>query len=169
MTRGMPSAIFATAILFSISCGCGNKPLGGPPELRLGRDQCVECGMIISEDRCSSAMLIERDRRQEYVLFDDIGCMLDWRRAKLGGAVVLDEFVHDYSTRAWTAVANATFLLADPEKLVTPMSSGMVAFSSKAAQEAAQEQVGGDILEYDGLMAARKAWSDKRQTLASPP
>ena len=38
----------------SLLAGCDRAPLSGPPELRLGRDECVECGMIINDDRCSS-------------------------------------------------------------------------------------------------------------------
>lgn len=162
-------ALVLLALVSLLLAGCSGEPLSGPPQLRLGRDECRECGMIISENRCSSGLLLERAGRREYVLFDDIGCMLDVERGGLDGATVIDRFVHDYATRAWTRAADATFLLADREKLQTPMSSGMVAFSTRSAAEQARSEFGGELLDYPGLAAARKAWLDARQAAASQP
>lgn len=147
--------------------GCGRSPLSGPPELRLGRDECVECGMIISEDRCSSAMLVERDGMRDHVLFDDIGCMLDYERESLDGAIVVDRFVHDYSTRAWVRVDAATFLAAPTDKLVTPMSSGMVAYASGESAEDAMRLYGGILLDYPRLMQRREDWDRQRRAPTS--
>jgi nitrous oxide reductase accessory protein NosL len=163
MTHHPQVGLLALAILSAAAGGCESKPLGGPPELRLGRDECRECGMIISEDRCSAALLIDRDRRRDYVLFDDIGCLLDWQRESLDGAVVHQQFVHDFATRQWASAAEATYLLADPQKLVTPMSTGMVAFSTRGAAESTLAQYGGEILDFGAMKAARKAWNDKRR------
>lgn len=148
-------------------CGCDAKLISGPPQLRLGRDLCSECGMIISEERCSAALLVERVNRREYALFDDIGCMLDWERERPDEAVVLERHVHDYATRQWITALEATFLLADPEKLATPMSSGFAAFSNQASAETAKTQYGGETLDEAGLASARKAWLDKRRAASS--
>ncbi len=149
--------------------GCGSESPSGPPQLRLGRDECRECGMIISEDRCSAALLIERQGRREHVLFDDLGCMLDLERDDLGGATVIVRFVHDHTTRSWIDAPRATFLLADPEKLPTPMSSGMAAFAARDDAEKARTDSGGVLLDYHGLAAARKAWIDRRRGAATRP
>jgi hypothetical protein len=54
----------ARLLTFSIAlasiAACRTGELTGPPDLRLGRDECAGCGMIISDGRCASAMLIQR-------------------------------------------------------------------------------------------------------------
>lgn len=148
-------------VLLSVS-GCNRAELAGPPDLRLGRDECKECGMLVSEDRCSSAMLVDLDGRRKHLLFDDIGCMLDMNPAKADITSVLEIYVHDYSTKAWVRSTDAQFLFTDPKSLHTPMGSGMVAFMHRADAEAAQKQYGGQILSYDQLHAARKQFMEQR-------
>lgn len=148
---------------------CESKPLVGPPQLRLGRDQCHECGMIISEDRCAAALLIERDGRREHFMFDDLGCMLDVERQGLDAARVIERFARDHDMRAWIDAANATFLSAPVDKVVTPMASGMVAYSARSAAEASQALHGGSIHDYSGLADARRVWIDGRRSAASRP
>lgn len=159
----------AAALVVAGLAGCEGRPLNGPPQLRLGRDECRECGMIINEDRCSSALLLDRDGRREHALFDDLGCMLDSERDGLDGAAVVGRYVHDYTTRQWGDAAQATFLLASPAKLSTPMSSGMVAHVSRSDAEQAQAKFGGELLDYQGAAAARKLWLNKRRAATSQP
>jgi len=141
--------------------GCTRAEVSGPPSLRLGRDECAECGMIISEDRCSSALLVERAGGREHVLFDDIGCMLDYEHENTDLRVV-GGFVHDYVTRQWTGSAAAAYLFAPEANLGTPMGSGMVAFSSREGAAKAKESSGGEVLDYAGLAAARRAWMEAK-------
>lgn len=148
--------------------GCEGRPLSGPPDLRLGHDPCVECGMLISEDRCSSALLIHRDGRREHLLFDDIGCMLDIEREGIEGATVLQRFVHDHDSRQWLDADTATFLIADPDRLPTPMASGMVAYAGRAAAESAQRRFGGDVTDYAVLGARRREWLEARLRRVDP-
>lgn len=161
MTRLILSTALASATALILTA-CGGEDLAGPPQLRLGRDECVECGMLISEDRCSSAMLIQQGGRREHVMFDDIGCMLDWERRGGQDAAVIDRFVHDHASRAWTSAASASFLMADRERLPTPMGTGIVAFDSPSAAAHAQAQFGGDLLDYAALAAARRAQMEAR-------
>lgn len=141
---------------------CGGDPSGGPPPLRLGRDECGECGMLISEDRCSSGSLEAADGRRAYVLFDDIGCMLDRERTEDGGRSVLERYVHDYGTRTWVRAEAATYLMAEPGAVRTPMGSGIVAFARREDAESAQRTHGGRLLDYAGLTEARRAWAEHR-------
>jgi len=142
---------------------CGREPLRGPPDLRPGRDQCAECGMLISEDRCSSALLLEQDGHRDYALFDDIGCMLDVERSGLGTRKVVERYVHDHNDKAWVKAEDAVFLLADPEMLNTPMGTGMIGFAKRADAESAQAKHGGRVLDYGALMAARAAREEARR------
>ncbi len=157
--------VFGAVALMALA-GCDRAPLQGPPELRLGRDECRECGMIISEDRCSSALLLERAGRREYALFDDLGCMLDVERAGLDGAAVIERHVHDYAGRGWLAAESAVYLLTPSDKLVTPMASGMVAFADRSAAQLAQAAHGGELLDYRALGEARRAWYERRRQSA---
>lgn len=148
--------------LLSVLAACSAEPVTGPPSLRLGRDECGECGMLINEDRCSSGLLIEDAGRRDYLLFDDVGCMLDTERRKLGERRVIECYVHDYDTKAWVRADAAWFLFTSPEAVVTPMASGILAFGDRAAADRAREKHGGEVLGYAGLTAARKAWMEER-------
>lgn len=143
--------------------GCERPELSGPPELRLGRDECAECGMLINEDRCSSAFLVERDAVREYAHFDDIGCMLDYEHAHAAELKFLEGYVHDHATRAWCPTTTAVFLVAEREKISTPMGSGIVAFADAAAAEKARDELGARIVDQDALRALRRAWVEERR------
>jgi nitrous oxide reductase accessory protein NosL len=136
--------------------GCEHKLLSGPPTLRLGRDECGHCGMLINEDRCSSALLIEQERALEHVLFDDIGCMLDYEHEHAGEVRVVEAFVHDHTSRVWSTSSASLFLLTTTDRLATPMGSGMVAFADRAGAEQARQKFGGEIVESTQLADARR-------------
>ncbi|HYE60756.1 MAG TPA: nitrous oxide reductase accessory protein NosL [Phycisphaerales bacterium] len=140
---------------------CVKNDADGPPNLRLGRDECVECGMIINEDRCSSAMVVNNEGVKEARLFDDIGCMLDYAHEHADKAEPAG-FVHDHGTRGWVKMDQAWFVLADEEKLKTPMGSGLVAFAGREEAEKAAAAHGGTVMEYAKLSAARRAWMEAR-------
>lgn len=153
--------LVVAAVVFSPLAGCRSE-LSGPPKLRLGRDGCGECGMLVNEDRCSSGLLVERGGRREHLLFDDIGCMIDSERWGLEDTLVIDRYVHDHGTRAWVRASEATFLFADRERLKTPMGSGIVAFAARADAEAAQRMYGGELLDLATLVEARRRWLEER-------
>jgi len=141
---------------------CSGTPLSGPPPLRLGRDECKECGMLINEDRCSAGMLAEQSGRREHLLFDDIGCMLDAEREGLDEYTIVDRYVHDHGTREWVSAATATFLFVESGELSTPMGSGTVAFAQRKDAEAASQRYGGELLDYSALTERRKSWMQDR-------
>lgn len=157
------------ALILAHGAGCSRPPLTGPPELRLGRDECAECGMLINEDRCSAATLIEIKGRREHRLFDDLGCLFDWERARHDDVRLISHFAHDHGTRAWIVADQATFLATDADRLTTPMASGMVAFAERAAAELAQREYGGELLNFNELRAARQAWFEARRGPNSRP
>jgi nitrous oxide reductase accessory protein NosL len=148
----------ATMVLGSLLAlnACQSEPLSGPPRLNLGRDECGGCGMIISEDRCSSALLIADEGERRYVVFDDIGCMLEYE-PKSPGAQIIARFVHDYNSRQWVAGQSAFYIRGTAGKLATPMGSGIIAFADKAAAESRRDEVGGVVTYYDGLREAEQA------------
>lgn len=158
--------LFALVLLPALALlyGCRGEVLTGPPTLRMGRDECAECGMIISEDRCSSALLIERGNPgdREHAMFDDIGCMLDYEHHLAQETRVVQGFVHDHESRAWVPASGAFFLYANRDRLRTPMGSGIAAFSQRAGADEARRQFDGEIMDYQKLGPARRAWMEAR-------
>lgn len=162
MNRFIRSLSCALALLsVALPAGCSGPPLSGPPSLRLGRDECAECGMLINEDRSPGAFLLDDAGRRRHVLFDDAGCLLDFER-KNTEAMVIAAYVRDYETRDWLDANAAHFVLADPDRLPTPMGSGIAAFGDATRAQAAHEKFGGDIMDYATLIPARKAWMATR-------
>ncbi len=145
---------------------CGSAELSGPPSIRLGRDLCAGCGMLVCEDRSSCAMLVAADGGRAYLVFDDLGCLLDYR-ADHPQVGVVGTFVHDYATAQWVPAAAACYLSAPPQALKTPMGSGIVAFSSREQAEAQQGAVGGALLGFDGLAGLRRSRNQADRT--QPP
>ncbi len=150
-------SFIAVWLVLAASAGCDRREVAGPPELKLGRQECAHCGMLINEDRCSSSLLVERGDRREHALFDDIGCMLDFSHDDHHDARVVECFVHDYPTRTWRASKDMLFLVASSEQVTTPMGSGIVAFSDRAAAEQMRTETGGELLDYDRVALVRRA------------
>lgn len=134
-----------------------------PAELDIGADQCIYCSMHISDSRCAAAFLVEHDGAREHVLFDDIGCMLDYAfDHRKDDVPPIRGFVRDYANDQWVASDTALYLFADPKKLITPMRSGIVAFHAESDAKDKQSEVGGEILDYPHLVAARRDFMEAR-------
>ena len=140
---------------------CSAPDLTGPPTIRMGRDQCAECGMIINEDRCSCALLVVRDGAREHLLFDDIGCLLT-NRETTDAIVVVEAYVRDHASGKWSNFDQASFLMADRERLPTPMGSGIVAFADVGGAEGLRASVGGEVLDAGRIQPAHVAWLEAR-------
>lgn len=148
------------ALALSATLGaCSREPLSGPPEVRLGRERCAECGMLIGEERCSAATLVERAGRREHLNFDDVGCLLDFERGGDDRSIV-SRFVRDHETTEWIDAERALFLIAEPSAVRTPMGSGMIAFASEASAERARGQHGGRVAGLAGVAEARRVWAE---------
>lgn len=158
----MRSTAFASLLMggLALAAGCGRQELAGPPAIRLAHDQCAECGMIINDERFACALLVERDNRREHVLFDDIGCMLDFEHKDAISTRVIDRFAHEYVSKAWVSPSDAAFLSCDPSMVPTPMGSGILAFADRSRATTQQGQLGGEIMDFTQLVAARQAWTD---------
>lgn len=141
---------------------CSSEVLTGPPALRPGRDMCGECGMLVSEERHAAALLVDDQGLRSHLVYDDIGCMLDAEAEGLDGKAVLERHVRDLGTGTWIRAESAAFLVTEPDRLPTPMGSGIGAWSSPAAATAAVQQHGGRVLDLAQLRVARREWLDRR-------
>lgn len=148
--------VVAVLVLVSLSA-CGGRDLSGPPELRAGRDECAECGMIIADDRACAAVLVEVAGHREHRIFDDLGCLVDFMDAR-GGGGVLEGWAVDHAGGEWLPLKGAHYLLADSRRLMTPMGSGFVAYADPAAAQSGATEFGGRVVSFDDLAGARRTW-----------
>ncbi len=167
MTRQWRTCILVATTLAGGFAGCDRAELTGPPTLRVGRDECVECGMMINEERCSSALLVEDRGIREFLFFDDIGCMLDYEQQPHAEQRAIERFVHDFATQQWLNARAAVFVAADRQKLTTPMASGLVAFATVEQAQEAINTYGGQTMSAEELSAARVAWQESRRAPAA--
>jgi copper chaperone NosL len=94
------------------------------PEIAYGRDQCDECGMIISEERFASALQL---RNGKYRKFDDTGEMIKYQ-INHSDAEILAWWVHDYESLEWIRGEKAYFVKSP--SMQTPMGTGILAFKT---------------------------------------
>ena len=135
----------AAGIVVLSACG---GPADDAPVVHYGGEECGFCRMIISEPRFTAALV---DDEGETTTFDDVGCLINYlHRNPDGGGRVL---VHDYAGDGWLAARDAAFV-RDPRGL-TPMGSGILAFSSAeaAAAQAAANGWEAEVLGWAPLVA----------------
>jgi len=147
---------------------CDRAELTGPPEVRVGRDECVECGMLIAEVEFASAFLVDDRGRRRHLIFDDIGCMIDVEGKLDDDTVLLAGFVPDHGDGSWVDARRAHYLVADSDLLRTPMGTGMVAFRDSADADAAAAALGGTVMTHAALTEFRRAWREARRRAYLP-
>ena len=131
--------------------GCARENPDAPPRIRYGQDECVLCGMIVSDERHAAALRITEDGRQRDLFFDDIGDLIEYERDN-ADLQVTRRYVHDFKTRQWLDASTAHFVQTDG--VHTPMGSGIVAFADPAHAEAQKAEKGGKLLSFAKLPAA---------------
>ncbi len=144
----------AAAALPLLMTACGNRVASGPPAIRYGQDVCSECGMIVSDERFASAIVPEASE-QGPLLFDDVGCMLDYEQAHQVGKAA--RYFHDVRTRQWITAEEASFVKTGQQ---TPMGSGLQALGDRAAAQKLAEgekTSGGRVRAYSELRQAAPA------------
>ena len=162
MTRGIrPVPIASCAFLLAVAA-CSSAVLTGPPSLRLGHDECAECGMIVSDEKFSCALLLEEDTQRSYAVYDDIGCLLDDERDGLDKRSVIERYVHDADSHQWVRAEEAFYLVSDSQSMQTPMGSGIAAFAERSKADAAKVRYDGRVLPWNELAPARRDWMEKR-------
>jgi copper chaperone NosL len=139
-----------------LAWGCGQPETDGPPNVRYGQDECIHCGMILSEERHTAAIvhLVDGDRR-ESLLFDDIGDLIDYE-IEHPELRIHRRYVHDLDTKQWLDASAAAIVHAPG--LHTPMGSGLAAFASRESASAAVTRLSaGQVLDWPGAVTLRIA------------
>lgn len=128
--------------------GCANEAPEGPPTVKYGQAECAECGMIVSNERYSAAIVLAPGERDRERIFDDINCMVEHDTSKQ----VPDSarrYVHDAATLTWVPASDAVFV-KNPD-VHTPMGSGLQAFAASTTTMPASSMT------YQQLRAAARA------------
>lgn len=135
MRRPLPlAAIVGVAVALGASACGGGEPQPAP--LVLDEDACSFCRMAISQRQFAAQTVTPGGRVER---FDDIGCLLDWRReheVPAGTAV----FVVDFDSGQWLDAADSAYLRS--RGIPTPMGSGLAAFATAEAAAAAADRLG---------------------------
>lgn len=127
-----------------IGSACGSSESGEPIEIDYGRDICVQCGMIISEERFAAGYTVPGDSDR---IFDDIGGLILYQRETGETSDPTATWVHDYETSEWVAAADAFFV--PTESTTTPMGHGIIAFADRDRAEEFATEVGGEVIGWE--------------------
>lgn len=141
--RDLVTVCLTAAIGLAALSGCGGKADLGPPEIPLGQTECAACHMIISDAAFAAALVNVDNQGVVKLAFDDIGCLLDYRR-KHSAADRSFEFFHDFDSRGWIPAAEASFVFS--QNLQTPMASHLAACASSASARVLAERKNGKIV-----------------------
>ena len=127
----------------AVAGACGGSGPSGPPQIVLGRTECEQCHMIITELRFAGAY---RTAAGEEHRFDDIGDMVEY--AQQHGEIEGSTFwVFDYDSEEPIEAPQATFVRS-PD-LATPMDWALAAFVSPDGAQQLAESTGGEVLGWD--------------------
>lgn len=148
MTRRQFCRACVALALVAPAAACAPAGEPQPPEIALGHDVCDMCGMIISEARFATALLLADGRTLK---FDDPGEMFAYHRLNPEPAARA-WFVHDYRSEKWSRGEEA-FYVSSPE-IRSPMGYGIAAFAQRPAAEAFAHAIGGHLMTFEEAMAA---------------
>ena len=157
--------LLLAGLLAAFVVGCDRAPADAPPQIKYGHDECAHCGMILTDERCAAAIIVQDANGRTSLLFDDIGDMLDYESAHPDLAIT-HRFVHDFAVRTWLDATAASYVVS--ETIHTPMGSGIIAFANASQAQASGAQA--SAKDYTQLTTARrqKTSSTKPACCANP-
>lgn len=119
-----------------------------PRTIHLGSDSCDHCHMTISEERFAAQLVTDRGRT--YV-FDSVECMAEFVGSEAFPEGTRSLWVTDFAEPgSWVRAEEARFLRSDD--LRSPMGMGFGAFASRDGVDAARAELGGEVLDWDGVL-----------------
>ena len=129
----------ATVLLSATFLSCSES---GPKEIALGKDQCDNCQMTITNKKYATELVTEKGRVYK---FDDIICMQDFASSNTEKAKNATTYVVDYPTEKFLESSKATFITGGSIK--SPMNGNTQAYASKDAATKAAAQFGASLTE----------------------
>ena len=141
----MTRTLLMTAAITLLSIGCANTANTGPPDVDYGRDLCIECGMVIDDERfAASYRLLDGTEKR----FDDLGGLIVHGRAT-GDLASATVWVHDFETRAWIHAKDAYFVPA--MGVASPMGHGILAFTDEERAKHTAHDLDGEVLRWEAV------------------
>lgn len=104
--------------------------------------------MIVSDERFATATIIEGDRGNEPLVFDDFNCQMIFE-SKHTELTVVDRWSHDHGTKEWMHMADAWFVKSD--QLHTPMASHIASFASQENAQSFANPINGNTVDFKAL------------------
>ena len=142
--RDRVSLLGLVLVLGLLAAACGTAEAAGPPDIKYGRDICVQCGMIVSEARFAAAYTTPDGTK---LSFDDVGDLLLYQRSTDHPIDVNEAWVHDYETEAWVPVGEAFFV--PTLSVSTPMGHSIISFADESRATAFARDVDGEVILWD--------------------
>ena len=143
MTNRSPIIGILLALVVLVGA-CSTAEAAGPPEIKYGRDICIQCGMIVSEARFAAAYTTPDGTK---LSFDDLGDLLLHQRSTGDPIDVNEAWVHDFETEAWLTVGEAFYV--PTLSVATPMGHSILAFADEARATAFASDVDGEVILWD--------------------
>jgi copper chaperone NosL len=141
------SLLVLIAALAVLAAACSTAEAAGPPDIKYGRDICVQCGMIVSEARFAAAYTTPDGTK---LSFDDVGDLLLYQRAADDPIDVNEAWVHDYETEAWVTVDEAFFV--PTLSVSTPMGHSIISFADEGRADTFARDVDGEVIVWDVVL-----------------
>jgi len=110
-------------------------------------DTCFRCRGPIA-DKHYAAELVTKDGFVRK--FDDLGCMLEHAKGKIGKANIVAYYAMDFPTQQWVKAEEAHFVKSD--KFQTPRNGGILAFKDPAKAQALAAQYQAQLIPFADLI-----------------
>ncbi len=147
MKKYLPGlAILALSFAFLMTAGCKREVTLDPPSLHLGQDTCFACGMIVSDERYAAAIVQNQNGERKQFVFDDLGEML---RFTPPAASQTRYWAHDVESKQWIDATTAHYVRSPANE--TPMLTGVVAYATQSAADAAAKSHDAAAMNFDEI------------------
>lgn len=140
--------VFIGLLALTLGACAGAADAQGPPDITYGRDICLQCGMIINEEKLAAAYTLTDGTEK---IFDDLGGLLLHQRATGDPIDPEHTWVHDFETAEQVDVANAYFVAT--LSVSTPMGHSIVAFTHEERAASFASDVGGEVIRWNAVFA----------------
>lgn len=127
---------FLITSIFTTIIACSKS---GPQEIAIGKDQCENCKMTITDAKYATQMITEKGRVYK---FDDIKCMQDYEMSSKDAATA-KTYVADFPSGQFFDSSRANFITGGSIK--SPMNGNTQAYKDKAAAEKAAAELGASL------------------------
>ncbi|MEA1904156.1 MAG: nitrous oxide reductase accessory protein NosL [Actinomycetota bacterium] len=130
-------------VIGMVSAACGAAATStGPPEINLGRDICIECGMIIDDPRFAASYRLEDGTEK---VFDDLGGLIIHGR-EAGELETASVWVSDFEEKVFVEAETAHFV--PTLGVASPMGHGILAFSNMDRAMKAAADLDGEVIDW---------------------